>query len=63
MEKVKKYISETVDEMRYKVSWPTYAELQKSSALVLIGSLAFALVVGLMDFVFDSTLSWFYGQF
>jgi len=25
--------------------------------------LIFALIVGAMDFVFDSTLSWFYNQF
>lgn len=63
MSKVKGYIDETVDEMRNKVSWPSYSELQNSSVLVLIGSLIFALVVGAMDFVFDSTLSWFYNQF
>ena len=63
MSKVKGYIDETVEEMRNKVSWPSYSELQNSSVLVLIGSLIFALVVGAMDLVFDSTLSWFYNQF
>ncbi|MFD2246217.1 preprotein translocase subunit SecE [Pontibacter ruber] len=63
MSKVKGYIDETVEEMRNKVSWPSYSELQNSSVLVLIGSLIFALVVGAMDFAFDSTLSWFYNQF
>ncbi|MHC2990900.1 preprotein translocase [Pontibacter sp. HJ8] len=63
MSKVKGYIDETVEEMRNKVSWPSYSELQNSSVLVLIGSLIFALVVGAMDFVFDASLSWFYNQF
>lgn len=63
MSKVTTYINETVVEMRDKVSWPTYPELQRSSVLVLIGSLIFALVVGAMDFVFDTGLSWFYNQF
>ena len=63
MSNIKSYIDETVEEMRDKVSWPTYSELQNSSVLVLIGSLVFALVVGAMDFVFDSGLSWFYNQF
>ncbi|WP_299705090.1 preprotein translocase subunit SecE [uncultured Pontibacter sp.] len=63
MSKVKGYIDETVEEMKNKVSWPSYSDLQNSSVLVLIGSLIFALVVGAMDFVFDSTLSWFYNQF
>ena len=63
MEKVRRYISETVEEMRFRVSWSTYKELQRSSILVLVGSLIFALVVGAMDFVFDSSLTWFYNQF
>ncbi|MDQ3289958.1 MAG: preprotein translocase subunit SecE [Bacteroidota bacterium] len=49
--------------MRHRVSWPKYSELQNSSVLVLIGSVVFAIVVGLMDFLYDSTLSWFYNQF
>jgi len=63
MEKVKRYINDTIEEMTHKVSWPKYAELQKSSVLVLVGSIVFAIVVGAMDFVYDSTLSWFYSQF
>ncbi|PSR54482.1 preprotein translocase subunit SecE [Adhaeribacter arboris] len=63
MEKVRKYIHDTIEEMRHRVSWPKYTELQNSSVLVLIGSVVFAIVVGLMDFLYDSTLSWFYNQF
>ena len=63
MSKVTAYINDTIEEMRYKVSWPTYSELQKSSVLVLVGSVIFALVVGAMDFVYDKSLTWFYSQF
>jgi preprotein translocase subunit SecE len=63
MDKVRKYVKDTVEEMRYKVSWPTYPELQKSSVLVVIGSLVFAIIVGAMDFVYDNALTWFYQQF
>ena len=63
MSKVTAYINDTIEEMRYKVSWPTYTELQKSSVLVLVGSVIFALVVGAMDFVYDKSLTWFYSQF
>jgi preprotein translocase SecE subunit len=56
MSKVKDYIGSTVEEMRDKVSWPSYTDLQRSSVLVLIGSLVFALVVGAMDFVYDKAL-------
>lgn len=63
MSKVTAYINDTIEEMRYKVSWPTYSELQKSSVLVLVGSIVFAVVVGAMDFVYDKSLTWFYSQF
>ena len=63
MSKVTAYINDTIEEMRYKVSWPTYTELQKSSVLVLVGSVVFAVVVGAMDFVYDKSLTWFYSQF
>ncbi len=63
MSNIKDYINGTVEEMRDRVSWPSFKELQNSSVLVLIGSLVFALVVGAMDFVFDSGLTWFYNQF
>ncbi len=63
MEKVKNYISETMEEMRFKVSWPSYSELQKSSVLVLVGSLVFAVVVGAVDLVYKETLEFFYNQF
>ncbi|WP_317133061.1 preprotein translocase subunit SecE [Adhaeribacter soli] len=60
---MKKYISETITEMRHNVAWPTYTELQKSSVLVLVGTLVFALVVGTMDYIYDAGLSLFYNQF
>jgi preprotein translocase subunit SecE len=63
MEKVKKYINDTVEEMRYKVSWPSFADLQKSAVLVLVGSMVFAVIVGAMDYVYDKGLTMFYDQF
>ncbi|WP_205501688.1 preprotein translocase subunit SecE [Rufibacter psychrotolerans] len=63
MGKLTKFFNDSVEEMQHKVSWPSYPELQKSSILVLVGSVVFALVVGAMDFVYDSTLEWFYNQF
>ncbi|MGK7390890.1 MAG: preprotein translocase subunit SecE [Candidatus Cyclobacteriaceae bacterium M2_1C_046] len=63
MAKIKSYITESVDEMKHKVTWPKYSELQSSSILVLVASLIFALLIGLFDLVFESALEWFYGQF
>ena len=63
MAKLSTYFRETVEEMRYNVTWSSTAELQKSAGLVLIGSLVFAAVVGLMDVSFNSILQAFYQSF
>ncbi|ELR69692.1 preprotein translocase [Fulvivirga imtechensis AK7] len=63
MHKLKTFILESYDEMKNKVSWPKYSELQSSSILVLVASLIFALVIGLMDYVFQTGMDWFYKEF
>jgi preprotein translocase subunit SecE len=63
MSKLTNYFRDTTEEMRYKVTWPTLDELQKSAGLVLIGSLIFAAVVGIMDIVFKTGLEAFYNSF
>jgi len=61
--KLKKFIVESVDELRNKVTWPKFSELQSSSVLVLVASLIFAIIIGAIDFVFDNIMSWFYTEF
>ena len=61
--KLKKFIVESIDELRNKVTWPKYRELQSSSVLVLVASLIFAIIIGAIDFVFDNVLGWFYNEF
>jgi preprotein translocase subunit SecE len=63
MEKLKSFVTESYDEMKHKVSWPKYGELQNSSVLVLVASLIFALIIGAIDIVFENALEWFYNQF
>ncbi len=63
MEKVKDYLLDSVEEVRNKVSWPKFSELQSSAILVLVASLIFALVIGLVDLGFESALAWFYQEF
>ena len=53
MKKVIAYIKESYDELVHKVSWPTYSELANSAVVVLYASLFIALVVFLMDSVFQ----------
>jgi preprotein translocase subunit SecE len=63
MEKVKDYILDSIEEVRNKVSWPKFNELQSSAILVLVASLIFALVIGLIDLGFKNALAWFYREF
>jgi len=50
----------SVDEMRHKVSWPKLSDLQSSSVLVLVASVIFALLIGVIDLGFDRIMDWFY---
>jgi preprotein translocase subunit SecE len=63
MDKVVAFLKDSVEEIRTKVTWPKYDELQKSSTLVLVASLIFAVVVGVIDFAFKNAMNWFYGSF
>ena len=63
MEKLKNYILDSIDEIRNKVSWSKFNELQSSAILVLVASVIFALVIGLVDVGFNNALRWFYREF
>ncbi|MCZ6520480.1 MAG: preprotein translocase subunit SecE [Bacteroidetes bacterium] len=63
MSKILSFFKESKDEMVNKVTWPKYADLQNSSVLVLVASLIFAIIIGVMDFGFDETMNWFYSAF
>ena len=57
------YIAESWDEIKNKVTWSKYSELQGSAILVLVASAIFAMVIGAMDWVFKSGIQWFYREF
>ncbi len=63
MEKITTYISESWDEIKNKVSWSKFSELQSSAALVLVASAIFAFVIGGIDWIFKTGLQWFYTEF
>lgn len=60
MEKIKNYVLESIDEVKNKVTWSKYSELQSSAILVLVASTIFALIIGAIDWVFKVTLEWYY---
>jgi len=63
MNNVVEFIRASYHEMKDKVTWPAYSSLQRSSFLVLIASLIFALLIGVMDLGFENAMKWFYNAF
>jgi preprotein translocase subunit SecE len=60
---MKKYITESIQELTNKVSWPSWAQLQSSTILVAVSSVIIALIISLMDLGFDTILGEFYSIF
>jgi preprotein translocase subunit SecE len=60
MNKFRAYLEATTDELKNKVSWPSWEELRSSSLLVMVASLIFALVVMVIDFVGSNMMSIIY---
>jgi preprotein translocase subunit SecE len=54
MDKAKAYIKETLNELLYKVTWPTWEQLQSDTTLVIVSSIVFSLLIFAMDFVFGA---------
>jgi preprotein translocase subunit SecE len=58
------YFKESYKELIYKVTWPSWEELQSSAVLVMIASLIIALIIAFMDMGFKNLMetiySWFY---
>lgn len=63
MEKLKVTFKEYMDELLYKVQWPSLEELQSSTVTVLIASILIALVIFIMDIVFQNSMSGLYSIF
>jgi preprotein translocase subunit SecE len=58
--KIGTYFKESYNELRHKVTWPTWRELQGSATLVLVTSVMLAIVIWAMDFAFDKIMSSIY---
>lgn len=63
MSKIISSIQESWHEFAVKSSWPTMTELQKSTTLVIVGTVIFALVVFGMDKVISTGLEFVYKIF
>ena len=58
--RIANYCKLCYDELVHKTTWPTRAELTHSAMVVLSASLIIALVVFIMDFVFQNVMQLVY---
>jgi preprotein translocase subunit SecE len=61
--KIKTYFQESYNELVHKVTWPTWKELQSSALIVMVASIIIALVIFVMDFVFENLMNFIYSLF
>lgn len=60
MEKLRAFIKVYADELQHKVTWPTFPELQSHTITVLVACLIIAVVIALIDLVFNRGMSFLY---
>ena len=61
LQNIIKYCKDSYQELVYKTTWPSRQELMNSAVVVLTASLCIALVVFVMDFIFQSGMELIYG--
>ncbi|CAI8327152.1 MAG: Protein translocase subunit SecE [Owenweeksia sp. TMED14] len=63
METISKYIKESYIEFVQRATWPSWASLQRSTIVVIVGSLVFALAIFVMDKIITQVLDFIYTLF
>ena len=63
MNKASAYIRDSYHELVEKVTWPTWAQLQQSTAIVLVAALLIMAMVWIMDFASNELLQLIYSFF
>ena len=54
------YIKDSYKELVEKVRWPSFAQLQSSTIVVMVASLIFAMIVLVMDVSFETIMQGIY---
>ncbi len=60
MDRLLLYIKESYNELINKVTWPTLANLQSSTTLVLVASMILSLIIFVMDAISKQSLELLY---
>jgi preprotein translocase subunit SecE len=63
MNKFSAYVRDSYKELVEKVTWPTWAQLQQSTMIVIGATLFITAMVALMDFVANGSLKFIYSLF
>ncbi len=61
--KIVNYVKESYNELVYKVTWPNWKDLQNSAVVVMIASIIIALVIFVMDLMFENLMDFIYSLF
>jgi preprotein translocase subunit SecE len=61
MEKLRSYINESLEELKTKMTWPTWLNLQQTTGVVLLASAMLAVIIFSMDSVANFALKLIYG--
>lgn len=56
MESLILYVKESYNELVHKVTWPSWPKLLSSTWLVLIASVIIALIIFVMDLIFNGAI-------
>lgn len=60
MKKVGTYFKESYYELMEKVTWPTWAQLQQSTMIVIIATIVITAIIWVMDLLTNSGLKFIY---
>jgi preprotein translocase subunit SecE len=52
MKKLINFIDGTIEELKTNVTWSSWSEVQNSSFIVVVATIIFAIIVGVIDFSF-----------
>jgi preprotein translocase subunit SecE len=61
MNKIRAYINESLEELRTKMTWPTWINLQQTTMIVLFASALLAVIIFGMDTISNQILKLIYG--
>jgi preprotein translocase subunit SecE len=62
MNKIANYFRDSFKELKDKVSWPTWPQLQQSTMIVLAATIVITFIVLAMDFATGNALKFIYKQ-